>query len=99
MEVKNYFTGNYSCANGFVGQLVVGECPPDWKQCIQPRFCYNKSISLSESIIGGMYTTSSDESGKHCEQNNPYTGGKYCPNDFDAFNMGQTACGSHPGMY
>lgn len=99
IKVDNYFTGNKSCPPGFEDIVVMG-CPSsDSHQCIQPHACYNKSVSLSKSIIGGMYSTASVDSPKDCQQHNPYTGGTHCPGGFDAFDMGQTFCGPHPGMY
>eukprot|EP01084_Bolivina_argentea_P038385 70962_1 len=102
IKMKNNFTSNFSCPKGFDDYIFMG-CPTQYElysnvssQCIKPHICYNSSMSLDESIIGGFYTNSSDAD---CEKNNQYTHSKNCPSEFKPYNIGQTACGKHPGMY
>lgn len=87
--------GKYSCPPGFEDYQFVG-CNQNW-QCINPHFCYNKSVNIdTESIIGGIYST---DGSSNCAKNNPYTKAQSCPPKFNAYPIGKTACGPTTGDF
>eukprot|EP01084_Bolivina_argentea_P254782 428399_1 len=100
LPVKNYFTGKKSCPDGFEDYMFMNCDENDGSQCINPHICYNSSVSLKKSIIGGFYTEATyTKDNNKCEANNPYTGERSCPHNFTPYTLATTYWGDHPGYY
>eukprot|EP01084_Bolivina_argentea_P193422 331838_1 len=78
--VPNYFTGGYSCPQGFTTQRISE---------FSTYYCYNASTPYSSSIIGGFYAASSDS---RCIINNQYTKTGSCPYGFTAYLIASFFC-------
>merc|ERR1712157_367239 len=51
---NNYFTNKKSCPDGFKDYIFMG-CDAEFSDlCIEPHICYNASVHLKDSIIGGF---------------------------------------------
>ena len=92
--IGNIFTGGLcSCPAGLTVQIASGGIPPANAPDYSVYLCYNASVTLDQSILGGMYTTTTQ---KAAPWPNPYTGTTSCPAGFTAYQTG-TMCFYHDG--
>ena len=119
---SNHFTESCSCPIGYSSVPVSygwsGDinynltCPWNYYDTyvfVQTFMCYNESVPLTETIIGGMFTnntiynTSSGIGTKCLKQGivNSYTKTTKCPDGFDAYHIAQGTCDwdeGHPSI-
>ena len=98
----NYFTGACSCPSGYVAiaasegwsKDLKSNCPyisSEWVT-VQTFLCYNPSISLTETIMGGMFTNNTDNANCGPGWPNAYTKTTSCPTGFSPFHISNSCC-------
>eukprot|EP01084_Bolivina_argentea_P263806 446643_1 len=100
---ENYFTGDCSCPVGYTQQLSgTGMSEKHSPSCMSNSaggsdaylyLCYNASVPLSKSIMGGVYGVSNNK-GACGDDNkiNPYTNTHSCPVGFSPYLFQFTCC-------
>ena len=103
----NYMTGSCSCpsgyssiisSNGWSNQVKTSNCYQydGDNYIIFTYLCYNKNISLTETIMGGMFANNTDNS--KCDSlPNAYTKTTSCPSGFSPYPVSTYCCHQHDG--
>ena len=99
----NYYTGACSCPSGYTAIAATegwsrdykSNCPANYNNYLAPVqtfLCYNSKVSLTETIMGGMFSNNTDSSKCGPGWPNAYTKTTSCPAGFSPYHVSTQCC-------